>query len=75
MDQVDLVVLGVNRQNDSGEKKEQECKNERAEEKNNEDINETLKGSGGGKRRTENNRKLAEGTSKLSCERQIIAVK
>ena len=52
-----------------------EAKNERTEKKKDEDKNETLKGRSSGKRRTGKNRKSAEGTSRLSWERQIISIK
>ena len=67
---------GVNGKNDTEEKKEMEVKNERTDDKNDEGKNETLKGRfSSGKQRTEKNRKSAEGTSRLSRERQIISVK
>ena len=53
-----------------------EVKNERTDEKNSEDKNEALKGRfSSGKQRTAKNRKSAEGTSRLSHDRQIISVK
>ena len=71
-------VLGSTRvkgKNDTSEKKEMEGKSERIEENNEEDKNETLKGSASGKERTDKTRKSIEGTSRLSRERQIISVK
>ena len=67
----------MNGKNDTKVKKEVERKNERIGEKNEEEKNETLKGSssGSGKRMTKRNKKMTEGTSRLSHERQIIPIK
>ena len=66
---------GLNRQNDTGEEKEMNGRNERTGKKDEVVKNETLKGNDSGRKRTDRNTKKTEGTSRLSHERQIISVK
>ena len=65
---------GVNGKNDTDVEKELEDRNERTEENNDEDKNETRKCRSSGKQRTEKNRKSAEGTFRLSLEKQLVFV-
>ena len=60
--------IGVNRQNDIGEKKEMNGENERTGEKDEVVKNKTLKGSDSGRKRTDKNKKKNERISRLSCE-------
>ena len=66
---------GVNRQNDTGEKKKVNGDNERTNKKDDEVKNETLKGSDSSRMRTERNKKKTERTSRISHERHIISIK
>ena len=74
MELVDFGSTGVKSGKDTGEKNETNEQNERiGKKKESMDKNETLKGSS--RTRTDRSRKTTQGTSRLSCERQIIFVK